>query len=135
MKTPLAEPPRRMRPFFHPHAYAFLSEALNTAQEIAGGQLVGKRLDETRHISGPELLEGVRVLGLRQYGPMAPVVFRHWGLHSTDDFGRIVFEMIDRGEMRKSERDLLSDFHAVYAFDDAFSEDYRVDVTKAFRKP
>ena len=135
MKTPLADRPRRLRLNFHAHAYVFLSEALKTAQEMADGHLVGDRLDETHHISGPELLEGVRALGLRQYGPMAPVVFRHWGLKSTDDFGRIVFEMIERGEMRKSERDQLSDFHAVYAFDDAFSENYRIDVSKAFRKP
>jgi uncharacterized repeat protein (TIGR04138 family) len=135
MKTPLAERPRRLRLNFHPHAYLFLSEALKTAQEVAVRHLMGKRIDETFHISGQELLEGVRVLGLRQYGPMAPVVFRHWGLKSTDDFGRIVFEMIERGEMRKSDRDQLSDFHAVYNFDDEFSENYRIDVSKAFRKP
>ncbi len=135
MKTPLAERPRRLRLSFHPHAYVFLSEALKTAQELAGRHLTGERIDETYHISGQELLEGVRVLGLRLYGPMALVVFRHWGVQSTDDFGRIVFEMIDRGEMRKSERDQLSDFHAVYTFDAAFSEKYRVDVSKAFRKP
>lgn len=134
MKTPIAERHRRMRLSFHPHAYIFLSEALKTAQEMAGHHLVGERIDETSHISGPELLMGVQALGLRQYGPMAPVVFRHWGLQSTDDFGRIVFEMIERGEMRKSERDQLSDFHAVYTFDDAFSENYRIDVTRAFRK-
>ena len=134
MKTPLAERPRRLRLSFHPHAYVFLSEALKTAQESAGRQLVSDRIDETHHISGQELLEGVRMLGLRQYGPMAPVVFRHWGLNSTDDFGRIVFEMIERGEMRKSEQDQLSDFHAIYSFDEAFSEDYRIDVSKAFRR-
>ena len=135
MKTPLAERPRRLRLSFHPHAYVFLSESLKTAQEIALRHREDVRIDEASHISGQELLEGVRVLGLRLYGPMAPVVFRHWGLQSTDDFGRIVFEMIDRGEMRKSERDQLSDFHAVYSFDEAFSEDYRIDVSKAFRKP
>ncbi len=135
MKTPLAERPRRLRLSFHPHAYVFLSEALKTAQEMAIRHRAGTLIDETSHISGQELLEGVRILGLRLYGPMAPVVFRHWGLQSTDDFGRIVFEMIERGEMRKSERDQLSDFHAIYAFDEAFSEDYRIDVSKAFRKP
>ena len=135
MKTPLAERPRRMRLCFHPHAYVFLSEALKTAQEIAGSQHVNERLDETHHISGQQLLEGVRVLALRQYGSMAPVVFRHWGLQTTDDFGRMVFEMIERGEMRKSEHDQLSDFHALFTFDEAFSDGYRIDVTKAFRRP
>lgn len=132
MKTPIAD--RRSQPrLFHPQAYVFVSEALKTAQELVTRQMVNDRLDETHHISGPELLEGVRVLGLRLYGLMAPVVFRHWGLQSTDDFGRIVFEMIDHGEMRKSETDQLSDFHDVYAIDETFAHDYKIDVSKAFR--
>ena len=114
MNIPLTEIPQRTRQNFHPQAYSFLSEALKTAQDILGNPVEVAHADETHHISGPELLEGVRVLGLRRYGPMASVVFGYWGLHSTDDFGRMVFEMIDRGEMRKSERDQLSDFHAVY---------------------
>lgn len=133
MKTPTADRRSQPRLLFHPHAYVFVSEALKTAQESINSQLVSDRLDETHHISGPELLEGVRALGLRLYGPMAPVVFRHWGLCTTGDFGRIVFEMIDRGEMRKSETDQLSDFHDVYSFDDTFSNEYKIDVTKAFR--
>ena len=132
MKTPIADRRSQPRLLFHPHAYVFVSESLKTAQELIGRQLVG-RLDETHHISGPELLEGVRVLGLRLYGLMAPVVFRHWGLSSTDDFGRIVFEMIERGEMRKSETDQLSDFHGIYAIDESFAHDYKIDVSKAFR--
>jgi uncharacterized repeat protein (TIGR04138 family) len=132
MKTPIADRRSQPRLLFHPHAYVFVSEALKTAQELIGRQSVD-RLAETHHISGPELLEGVRVLGLRLYGLMAPVVFRHWGLASTDDFGRIVFEMIDRGEMRKSDTDQLSDFHGVYAIDETFAHDYKIDVWKAFR--
>lgn len=132
MKTPIADRRSQSR-LFHPQAYVFVSEALKTAQELVTREMVNDRLDETHHISGPELLEGVRVLGLRLYGLMAPVVFRHWGLQSTDDFGRIVFEMIDHGEMRKSETDQLSDFHDVYAIDDTFAHDYKIDVSKAFR--
>lgn len=132
MKTPIADRRSHPRLLFHPHAYVFVSEALKTAQELVSRQLVD-RLDETHHISGPELLEGVRILGLRLYGLMAPVVFRHWGLSSTDDFGRIVFEMIERGDMRKSDSDQLSDFHGVYSLDESFAHDYKIDVSKAFR--
>jgi uncharacterized repeat protein (TIGR04138 family) len=134
MKAPLAERPRRIRLCFHPHAYVFLSEALKVAQETVCSQVGREILDEMHHITGQQLLEGVRILGLRQYGSMAPVVFRHWGLHTTDDFGKMVFEMIERGEMRKSERDQLSDFQAVYNFEEAFSDGYQIDVTKAFRR-
>ena len=132
MKTPTANRRSHQR-LFHPQAYWFVSEALKTAQELVGRNLRNDRLDESHHISGPELLEGVRVLGLRNYGLMAPVVFRHWGLTSTHDFGRIVFEMIDKGEMRKSETDQLSDFHNVFAIDETLANDYKIDLSKAFR--
>ncbi len=132
MKTPIVDRRSHPRLLFHPHAYVFVSEALKTAQELVSRQVVD-RLDETHHISGPELLEGVRILGLRLYGLMTPVVFRHWGLFSTDDFGRIVFEMIERGDMRKSDSDQLSDFHGVYSLDESFAHDYKIDVSKAFR--
>jgi uncharacterized repeat protein (TIGR04138 family) len=131
MKTPIADR-RRQKCLFHPDAYCFVQEALMTAQELVSN-LQAERLEESHHISGRELLEGVRVLGLQKYGLMAPVIFRHWGLHSTNDFGRIVFEMIDRGEMRKSEKDQLSDFHDVYALDETFAHDYKIDISKAFR--
>lgn len=133
MKTPIADRQSQPRRQFHPQAYVFITEALRTAQETLGRQAVGDRVDETHHITGPELLEGVRTLGLRLFGPMAPVVFNHWGLHSTDDFGRMVFEMIERSEMSKSENDQLSDFHEIYAIDDEFSSNYKIDVSKAFR--
>jgi uncharacterized repeat protein (TIGR04138 family) len=133
MKTPIADRRSQPRLLFHPHAYVFVSEALKTAQELVGRQMVEDRLDETHHISGPELLEGVRVLGLRLYGMMATAVFHHWGVFTTHDFGRIVFEMIDRGDMRKSDSDQLSDFHGVYPIDATFADSYQIDVTKAFR--
>jgi uncharacterized repeat protein (TIGR04138 family) len=134
MKTPTADRQTKPRLLFHLSAYTFVREALNTAQEEVSRRIVQERLeDETHHITGPELLEGVRILGLRRYGPMAPVVFRYWGLQTTDDFGRLVFEMIERGEMRKSDTDQLADFNGVYLLDDSFSIDYKVDVSKAFR--
>lgn len=133
MKTPTVERRNQPRLNFDPNAYIFVQEALKTAQELTGRQIANERLEETHHISGQELLQGVRVLGLRRYGLMAPDVFRHWGLHTTDDFGRVVFEMIDRGQMRKSDRDQLSDFHNVFGIDESFAVDYQIDVSKVFR--
>ena len=65
---------------------------------------------------------------------MTRTVFRHWGVRSTDDFGNIVFELIERGEMSKTDRDQLSDFLDVYDFEDVFDRDYRVEVNRAFTK-
>ncbi len=86
------------------------------------------------HISGVELLEGIRAFALTQFGLMTCTVFRRWGIRSTDDFGNIVFELIERGEMSKTDRDQLSDFFEVYDFADVFDRDYQVEVQRAFTK-
>ena len=90
--------------------------------------------EESAHISGKELLEGVRLLAQEKYGLLAQTVFRSWGVESTGDFGRIVFELVERGEMRKTERDQLADFVDVYDFHEAFDQNYTIDVRNAFKE-
>ncbi len=119
---------------YKPAAYQFVFAALRVAQEQLGRTLDAEGDEEASHVSGPELLEGIRRLALNQFGLMTNVVFRHWGIQRTDDFGHMVFELIERGEMRKTDRDQLSDFEALYDFSEAFDRDYRVDVSEAFRK-
>lgn len=119
---------------FHPQAYQFVFEALQFTQKRLHRQNAGGPDDEEAHISGPELLEGIRELALERFGFLTNSVFHEWGVHTTEDFGRMVFELIERGEMRKTERDRLSDFYGVYEFEIAFDRDYKVDVTRAFRK-
>lgn len=121
-------PPQPLR--YHPQAYLFVTEALRQAQELVGKDHVED--EESAHISGRELLEGVRVLALKQYGMMTPSVFASWGITATEDFGHIVFEMVERDELRKTERDQLSDFCDVYAFADVFKEGYVINTDKAF---
>jgi uncharacterized repeat protein (TIGR04138 family) len=94
-----------------------------------GDQQVGER---QVHISGPELLEGIRVCALEEFGLMARTVFHCWSIHTTEDFGRVVFDLIERGEMSKTEGDQLSDFHDVYDFEEALDNQYRIDVSRAF---
>lgn len=115
---------------YHAQAYVFVTEALRQAQEIVGKDTAED--EDSAHISGRELLEGVRVLGLKQFGMMAPCVFQSWGIHATEDFGHIVFEMVERDELRKTERDQLSDFCDIYGFTEAFQESYAIDTAKAF---
>lgn len=121
-------PPQPLR--YHPQAYLFVTEALRQAQELVGKDHVED--EESAHISGRELLEGVRVLALKQYGMMTPSVFASWGITATEDFGHIVFEMVERDELRKTERDQLSDFCDVYTFADVFKDGYVINTDKAF---
>jgi uncharacterized repeat protein (TIGR04138 family) len=119
---------------YHSHAYRFVSAALPYAQKILNRSFSANMHDESAHISGPELLEGIRVFALENFGLLTLTVFRRWGIHETNDFGRIVFELIERGELRKTDRDQLSDFYAVYNFEDVFDREYQVDTNAAFEK-
>ena len=114
---------------FHPQAYLFVNDALNEAQ-VAFGR---KNSESGGHISARELLEGVRMLGQKRFGMMAPTVLRCWGILSTADVGRMVFELIELGEMNKTENDQFSDFIGVFEFEHAFGADYVIDVSKAFK--
>ncbi len=130
---PLITASRRFRLRFHPQAYLFVTEALRLAQELLGREPREEEEDEkSAHISGRELLDGVRVLGQKQFGMLAGCVFKAWGVNSTEDFGHIVFELVERGELRKTDRDQISDFRDVYSFDAVFRDEYRIDTSKAF---
>lgn len=125
-KAPLAQ----LR--FHPRAYRFLFDALRRTQLSLGRSQAHGPDDERAHISGHELLEGVRELALEQFGLMARTVFHCWGIHTTDDFGRMVFELIERGEMRKTDGDQIADFCDVYDFAEALEARYSIPVERAF---
>lgn len=79
--------------------------------------------EASRHITGQQLCLGLRDFAIEQYGLLAMVVLQHWHVNRTDDFGRIVFAMIDAGLMSKTDHDSLDDFRAVYDFDEAFARD------------
>jgi len=76
-----------------------------------------------RHVSGQQLCMGLREYAILRYGLMAPAVLAHWNVARTDDFGRIVFAMVDAGLMSKTPQDSLDDFRAVYDFAEAFGRD------------
>lgn len=119
---------------YHPNAYRFIFPALrfsqNLFQQVSGA---GTDPNETEsHISGQELVHGVRLYAAEQFGLLAKTVFNSWGIHTTEDFGRIVFELVERGEMKKTDHDSLDDFCDVYDFEEVFDDQYIVDVSRAF---
>ena len=131
-----------LRPLFHPDAYEFLKVALrftlhhtprlaNSSRQQQAPVEPGVP-DESQHVTGQELLEGIRRYALEQYGLMTVMIFDRWGISNTEDWGRMVFELIDRGEMHKPAHDQLSDFAEVYSFERAFDVDYEIDTSPAF---
>ncbi|WP_428386585.1 Minf_1886 family protein [Mucisphaera sp.] len=77
--------------------------------------------ESTRHVTGRQLCLGLRDFAIREYGLMAKTVLRQWGVTGTEDFGRIVFEMVESGNMHKTDEDSIEDFVEVYRFNEAFA--------------
>src|SRR5205809_3600530 len=97
-------------------AYIFLRDALDFTtkqQKKVKGTTV-------RHVSGPELLEGVRQYALKEFGPLVITVFDSWGIRSCEDIGHMVFNLIGAGIFGKTEQDSIEDFKNVYDFEEAF---------------
>lgn len=105
---------------FPPEAFQFVREGLAHTVDVLHGDT--KDLpDDERHVSGQQLCLGLRDFAIRRYGMLAITVLSRWGVNRTDDFGKIVFAMIESGQMRKTDEDTLDDFRGVYDFGEAFS--------------
>jgi uncharacterized repeat protein (TIGR04138 family) len=76
------------------------------------------------HVTGHELLDGIKGLAKREFGPMAKTVFESWGVSTTEDFGEIVFKLIEAGVLGKTDRDSREDFSDVFDFNDVFERQY-----------
>ena len=83
------------------------------------------RTQQSQHVSGRELLEGLRAHALDQFGPLAKTVLESWGVHRCADFGEIVFNLIDYRVFSKTETDRREDFAEVFDFDDAFVKPFQ----------
>jgi uncharacterized repeat protein (TIGR04138 family) len=103
-------------------AYVFVINALDYTMS---------KLMRQGHVTGPELLDGIRRLAKREFGPMARSVFENWGVTATADFGEIVFTLVDAGLLGKTDEDSLSDFDDVYDFGDVFDDQYDWNMGKA----
>ncbi len=105
---------------YHRDAYAFVREALDHTQKSVSKP----NKNEIRHVSGQELLAGIKEYGLAQFGPMTLTVFEEWGLHRCEDFGEIVFNMVECGLLSKTSNDSRRDFAGGYDFVKVFREPF-----------
>jgi len=109
-------------------AYGFVREALDQTQKN-----VKDRRGRLRHITGLELLAGIRDYALAQFGPMAFNLFEEWGIHSCEDFGEIVFNMVEAGWLAKTEKDSRADFSGGYDFFETFKTPF-LPANKQFKR-
>lgn len=134
MATRNPKNPKTMSEFPHPifkvlrddprykiEAYQFVREALSYAQDVMNlgvpESVPGDSQQAERHLTGQQLCEASRRYALEQYGLLAQTVLKSWGLNSTEDFGEIVYNLIEVDLMKKSENDRREDFDGVFDFD------------------
>jgi len=109
---------------YYPEAYEFVMEALSFSQQ---------RFKKSKHISGEELLTGIKSLLLKKYGPMTMAVLNHWGIKKTDDFGNIVFNLVENKILAKDDHDHYESFKNAYDFDEVFNKGYRKALAKRLK--
>jgi len=114
-------------------AYEFLFEALSHTQKM-----LGKTAEPTRetaapenHVSGRELTEGVIDLARQEFGRMARVVLRMWGINKTDDIGEVVFNLIDANLLSKNDGDRREDFRELWDLDSVLLDNFEIPVQAA----
>jgi uncharacterized repeat protein (TIGR04138 family) len=131
MHHPKLEEVVRRDPRYAYEAYEFVHAALRHTQRMLGREppaVTEESREGDYHVSGPQLLEGVRDLALREFGLMARTVFRTWGINCTADVGEIVFNLVAANLMTTTEEDTRDDFRDVYDLDQVLVHDYRIDV-------
>ncbi|HXT13921.1 MAG TPA: Minf_1886 family protein [Candidatus Angelobacter sp.] len=106
-------------PRYRRDAYAFVRDALDYTQKAAP-----KERREGFHVTGQELLSGIREYALAQFGPMAITVLEEWGIIRCEDFGEIVFNIVEAGLFSKTDRDSRADFRGGYDFEEAFRKPF-----------
>ncbi len=104
-------------------AFRFLFESLPHAMKLAGKE---EAEGTARHVTGQEVLEGMRAYAAQLFGPLAASVWRSWGVRETLDWGRIVFLLVDNGLLNRQESDSVEDFRAGFDFEEVFVRQYRV---------
>lgn len=112
---------RSRDPRYDVEAYCFVRDALDFTVRMCKKPVRGAR----RHVSAKELMEGIRVFALQEFGPMTLSVLREWGIQGTGDIGDIVFHLVESGKLGKTDEDRKEDFAAGFDFTEAFAKPFQ----------
>lgn len=113
---------------YRPEALTFLFESLETAVRLAGKDA---EQGNERHVTGQELVAGLTEHAREVFGPLAPEVWRAWGVQRPLDWGQIVFLLVDEGLLRRQDSDTLADFESELDFERTFVTDYKPALPRA----
>ncbi|MGQ0614352.1 MAG: Minf_1886 family protein [Planctomycetaceae bacterium] len=101
---------------YSPQAYYFIFDALDYTIQ---------RMKKVRHVTGRELLEGIRLYATEHFGFLARTVLAEWGVNETSDFGELVFNLVEAGLLSRTDSDTKSDFQGIYEFGEAFDREFK----------
>ncbi len=109
-------------------AYEFLFQSLAYTQKLLGKIKPSDSEDPAKehHISGKQLIEGIRKFALDEFGLMARCVFNQWGIKKTVDFGDMVFNLVEIGLMSKTDNDAREDFADIFDIETDLMTDYKI---------
>ena len=126
----------RADPRYAYEAYEFLCDAVQFTQDGLGRcphEADGP--DADYHVGGHELARGAANLAVREFGMMAPVVFRHWGIRTTADIGEIVFNLIKAERLSQSDRDERDDFADLFDVPEALTSGFEIVLARPRKNP
>jgi uncharacterized repeat protein (TIGR04138 family) len=114
-------------------SYYFLRDALDYTQRQIKKRQSGAH--QPQHVSGCQLLEGIRDHALTEFGPMTHTVLSEWGLSCCEDFGEIVFNMVEHKLLSKTEEDSREDFKSIFTFEEAFTKPFMPKIALTRKSP
>jgi uncharacterized repeat protein (TIGR04138 family) len=100
---------------FKAEAYALVVESLDFTM---------RRIGERRHVSAVELLRGFCDHAKAKYGLLAYKVIESWGVSSSGDVGRIVYQLIEVGVLSKQDSDRFEDFETDWNLEELLEKRY-----------
>lgn len=112
-------------PRYHISAYDFV---------LNGLEFYITSLGEKRHVNGKELAKGLLLFAYKQFGLLGNDVLNYWGITKTDDFGYLVYNMIEIGVMSRQPEDAVEHFFGVIDFNEYFDSQHYFEIDKVFIK-
>lgn len=98
---------------FKAEAYHFVRAGL---QHSCATRKPADQTAEPFHVSAHELLEDLASRAREQFGVRARATLASWGVTCCDDFGTILYDLLQVGLFSASDRDKRTDFYPGYDF-------------------
>ncbi|MBR4673243.1 MAG: hypothetical protein IKP00_02160 [Victivallales bacterium] len=101
-------------------AYLLVFDALNKC-------LLAHKKTRLEPIGALELSQTMAEIVRDGFGPFASHLLLKWDIHSTDDFGKIVYELVDANLLALNEGDTIEDFNNLFPLHDFLNKPFTAE--------